>query len=56
MDELQGVLEREVPYLPSSILGHPECSAVDGAAEADVGARGCAVTNVCSHLPLSLRV
>jgi hypothetical protein len=34
---LERVLEREVGELAGGVLGHPQCAALDGAAEADVG-------------------
>jgi hypothetical protein len=36
MDELESVLERQVRELAGSVLGHPEGSALDRSAEADV--------------------
>ena len=39
VDELQGILEREVRQLAGGVLGQPECSALDRASEADVGVR-----------------
>jgi len=37
VDELEGILERKVRELASGVLGHPEGSALDCSAEADVG-------------------
>ena len=37
MDELKRVLERKVRKLACSVLGHPESSALDRSAEADMG-------------------
>ena len=39
MDELERVLERQIRELAGSVLGKPECSALDSATEADVRAR-----------------
>jgi hypothetical protein len=36
MDELERVLERQVRDLASGVFSEPECSALDGATEADV--------------------
>jgi hypothetical protein len=36
MDELERVLERQVRELASGVLGHPQSSALDSSAEADV--------------------
>jgi hypothetical protein len=33
MDQLQKILERQVREFTGGILGHPECSTLDGAAE-----------------------
>jgi hypothetical protein len=41
MDELQRVLERQVRELAGGVLGQPEGSALDSAAEADVSMRLC---------------
>jgi hypothetical protein len=39
MDELQGVLEREVRELARGVLRQPERTSLDRSAEADAGAR-----------------
>jgi hypothetical protein len=39
LDELEGILERELRKLTSRIFGHPEGSALDRSAEADVRVR-----------------
>jgi hypothetical protein len=39
MDELKRVRKWQIRELSRGIVGHPECSALDGSAEADFGVR-----------------
>jgi hypothetical protein len=39
VDELEGVIEREVRELACCVLGEPECATLDRSAEANVSVR-----------------